>query len=125
MKVVFVVACIGICSLSALAQGPGVDAKVVFTGQTTLIRIMDPSEKIAINGHVMRVVDLMPLPSSDSASAQHLRTQENHSREVSLPAPPQVPGDQRTHSASNSAASHEGAVTATVDPNPVTKSQPK
>jgi hypothetical protein len=71
--------------------------QVVFSGQTTLLRVMDPSEEVAINGRVVRVADLLPLLSLDSASAPHPRIPASHSRETSQPVHPAAPEDQHSH----------------------------
>lgn len=69
-------------SLPLAAQSSNSNKTIISSGETSLIRVMNPSEKIAINGRVVRVGDLLPVLSSGSASEQHLRIPENHSRET-------------------------------------------
>jgi len=73
---------------------------VVVSDVTSTVRVADPNELIAVNGHVMRVAEFMAFLSANTSLAQRLRNLENQNSSGS----PQAAPKSRTHSDSPSPA---------------------
>jgi|ERR1051326_8612120 hypothetical protein len=58
------------------APAPPSGLQVVLSDSTSTVRIAQPNEEVGINGHVLRVADVMAFLSSDSALVQHLHSLE-------------------------------------------------
>lgn len=131
MRNVAILTIVTLCASYVAAQnGNNVSATaatttIIGSGETSLLRVMDPSEKIAINGYVVQVSDLLPLLSADSASAPHLRIPENHSREASQPTLQPSQADQHSHPAAKQAAIPASAPNSEACPSLATKPQRK
>ncbi len=127
-NILLLTSCMAIAASFAVAQDTAskIDApskdKVVMSGQTTMLRIMDPAEKVAVNGRVVRVADLMPLLSLDNAWALHLRIPEMRTHGLTLPTLPAESRNQlgRSGREAEGAAVHANAPSSTTSPNPKT-----
>ena len=71
----------------ALAQNPTPPKAefVVLSAQSSVVRIADPSEPVAVNGRVMRMSELVAAVSASNGEVQRLRNQEKRNHESRSP----------------------------------------
>lgn len=83
-------------------QAPSDNRTTVVSNTTasSTIRIAEPNENVVINGHVLRVADLLAVLSSlDSLEGQRLHSPEKQNRETPQPNAPSPKQDPKNCSA--------------------------